>query len=75
MRDIKRIPSLLKRLRTVWEKCPDIRLGQLMFIVQNRFGAMLFDTEDEEIISFIEATINSSITNENSVNKKIYIEA
>ena len=30
MRDIKRIPRILKRLQTIWEKNPDMRLSQLI---------------------------------------------
>ena len=30
MRDIKRIKKILKRLEKIWEKSPDLRLGQLI---------------------------------------------
>lgn len=29
-RDPKRIPQILEELKTLWEKCPDQRLGQLL---------------------------------------------
>lgn len=30
MRDPKRIPVLLEKLRTIWEAYPDLRLGQIV---------------------------------------------
>lgn len=57
MRDPERIPEILNRLRTVWEKHPDLRLGQL---IENVFPNTDFDQisgrhlECEEYIRTIE---------------------
>ena len=57
MRDPKRIPKILDRLRIVWEKYPDLRLGQL---IENVFPNTSYDfisaynLEDERFIGEIE---------------------
>jgi len=40
MRDTGRIPKILKRLQRIWEKEPDLRLGQL---IENVFPNTEFD--------------------------------
>jgi uncharacterized protein YihD (DUF1040 family) len=51
MRDPKRIPKILKRLEKIWNKNPDLRLGQL---TQNVFRGNGYYTEDEDYIKELE---------------------
>lgn len=57
MRDIKRIKPILKRLRIIWEKNPDLRLSQL---IGNVYPCTPYDyidsyyIEDETFISSLE---------------------
>ena len=48
MRDVRRIEKILLELKEIWEKYPDLRLGQLLL---NTFQEQqLYYLEDEEII-------------------------
>jgi len=57
LRNPKRIPEILERLRKVWEAQPDMRLGQL---IENIFPNTDYDyisaynIEDEEFMDTIE---------------------
>ena len=57
MRNPKRIPQHLERIRAQWEKVPDWRLGQL--IVNAMFGSKtdLSNIEDNLLIEKIETMI------------------
>lgn len=50
MRDPKRIPKILKELQKVWEKHPDLRLGQLLL----NLGFDFYYVEDKELIKKLE---------------------
>jgi len=56
-RDPNRIPLILERLRKIWEKRPELRLGQL---IENVFPNTPYDfitayyIEDEEFIKTLE---------------------
>ena len=52
MRDPKRIPKLLIRLGELWEKYPDLRLGQL--IGNYVEGSSLYYIEDNELLDVLE---------------------
>jgi uncharacterized protein YihD (DUF1040 family) len=52
MRDTKRIPEILAKLRKVWEEHPDMRLAQLL---GNIFDKLPYYMEDDEFIKAIEA--------------------
>lgn len=52
MRDINRIEPLLTRLQKVWEKYPDLRLGQLILNVEK--DPKVYYMEDEDLINLIE---------------------
>ena len=55
MRDVKRIPKILKRLEKIWKAHPDLRLGQLIINVTRQPSLPLpYDIEDEALISNIE---------------------
>ena len=49
MRDPNRIPALLQELQQLWQKHPDLRLGQL---VANIVGddSQVFNCEDERFL-------------------------
>lgn len=51
MRDPKRIPKILKELQEIWEKNPDLRLGQL--ISNASIDRHLYFMEDVELLSNI----------------------
>ncbi len=59
MRDINRIPKMLKLIETVWREVPDWRLGQLLVNVVNTLGGVpmdnnLFYIEDEDLMKALE---------------------
>ena len=54
MRDPNRIPEILKRLEKLWQKYPDLRLGQL---ISNVF-ADPYDFEDEYFMDELEDFYN-----------------
>ena len=53
MRDKKRIIEVLSRLKTVWEKYPDMRFTQLILNVEDA-NPFLYYKEDEDFIRDIE---------------------
>jgi len=50
MRNPKRIPSVLKKLRKYWELHPDLRLGQLLMNIASVATIDLFYIEDTHLI-------------------------
>ena len=54
MRSSGRIPEILDELRKTWEKCPDLRLGQLIDNIVTRSPSPLFYIEDEDMIRRIQ---------------------
>ncbi len=52
MRDINRIDLILDRLKILWKKYPDLRLGQLILNVLQ--DPALYYIEDEELIDLLE---------------------
>jgi hypothetical protein len=60
MRDPKRIPRILEKLRQLWEQSPDLRLGQLVENCKSFSelpGAPTFYLEDDEMEKGIDAFI------------------
>lgn len=55
MRDPKRIPEILEKLRVIWERVPDWRLGQLINNVTYVSSVPAFYVEDEELIKDLDA--------------------
>lgn len=54
MRDPDRIPAILQRIEQVWERYPDLRLGQLLINVFSGDRVALYSTEDEQLANQIE---------------------
>ena len=53
MRSADRIPNILARLNKIWEKYPDLRLGQLLL---NCFSdPLLYYIEDDKLIESLES--------------------
>jgi uncharacterized protein YihD (DUF1040 family) len=52
VRDPKKIPEVLARLQKVWEKFPDLRLGQLLVNAVN--SDLLYYKEDKELVDAVE---------------------
>jgi len=77
MRDKNRIPKLLERLRIVWEKNPDLRLGQMM---PPECKCDVFYEEDEPLMKYIEKTFDppkvaeSGKTWGHSILEKLYVD-
>lgn len=57
MRDVNRIDLILDRLKTLWKKYPDLRLGQLILNVLQ--DPVLYYVEDEELIETLEKAYES----------------
>ena len=55
VRDPKRIPIILKELGVLWERVPDLRLGQL---IENLAPDSVWVTEDDE---WLEAIMKSKL--------------
>lgn len=54
MRNIERIPTILKKIEQIWKTNPDLRLGQLIGNVID--PQYLYEIEDERLIKLIEKT-------------------
>ncbi len=52
MRDPNRIDQLLARLKTIWERNPDLRLAQLFLNMGDPY--VLYYVEDEELMKAME---------------------
>ena len=57
MRDKNRIDRILDRLKTLWKKYPDLRLGQLILNVIN--DPALYYIAAEELIDLLEEFYNN----------------
>ena len=53
MRDPKRINKCLRKIKEVWSKHPDLRLGQLLLNIVPNANSSYF-IEDEELINLLE---------------------
>jgi hypothetical protein len=51
-RDPNRIPGILKRIQVVWEKYPDLRLGQMVWNAAHPYDS--FNIEDEYLVKRLE---------------------
>lgn len=51
MRDSRRIKIILREIEKIWEKYPDMRLGQL--ITNAVDGPVLYYTEDDDLVEFL----------------------
>ena len=59
MRDINRIDLILDRLKALWKRNPDLRLGQLILNVVR--DPMLYYIEDEQLIDVLEKVYNQGV--------------
>jgi len=55
MRDPQRIEKILNYIRTIWEKNPDLRLGQLIGNLVGDCGPTLYYMEDNELVKALES--------------------
>lgn len=55
MRNPNRIPVMLEVLEEIWKKSPDLRLGQLMFIITDKYfkDRDTFNIEDDELLKVL----------------------
>ena len=54
MRDPARIPKVLAEVQKVWEKHPDLRLGQLVVVAASQAYMDAFYIEDENLVKGME---------------------
>jgi uncharacterized protein YihD (DUF1040 family) len=61
MRDPKRIDRILKLLREIWDECPDLRLGQMIYNAtkasKNKDIFYLEDNDLEDFLFFLLGTL------------------
>ncbi len=57
MRDPKRIPQILAKLQKLWEKHPDLRLGQLVENLAPKGQADAYFVEDDILVQRINAIL------------------
>lgn len=55
MRDPNRIPDVLRALGLLWQKYPDLRLGQLLL----NFDVAYY-TEDDVVLALLEEALDNS---------------
>ena len=53
MRDPKRINKYLRKIKEVWSKNPDLRLGQLLLNIVPSVNSLYY-IEDEELVNLLE---------------------
>lgn len=53
MRDPNRIPKVLEYVQRVWERNPDLRLGQLIVNLMTPRFADIFYVEDDQLLDAI----------------------
>lgn len=46
MRDIKRIPPIMAKLEELWKLNPDMRLGQIVYLLADQLQEMCFTSGD-----------------------------
>lgn len=61
MRNKDRIKPFCERFAEAWERCPDMRFGQLLFNAFSMTPRDPFYIEDEEAISVIEKFVDDSM--------------
>jgi len=54
MRDINRIDGYLERVKEIWKKYPDLRLGQLIINIEGQCDTPLYYMEDNKLIETLE---------------------
>lgn len=59
MRDPNRISKVLDSIKKIWEKYPDMRLGQLICNVLR--DPTLYYVEDDELVEFLNAYYGEGI--------------
>jgi hypothetical protein len=57
MRDINRIEPFLKELEVLWEQKPDLRFGQLIYILADEIKRDIFFPEEDEWLKHIKNLI------------------
>lgn len=59
LRDINRIGPFLDKFQELWELCPDLRFGQLVYIVAGKMKINdIFAPEEDEFMAAIEELID-----------------
>lgn len=53
MRDINRIDPFLAELGNMWKEMPDLRFGQIIYILADKLGRDIFFPEESEWLNEI----------------------
>lgn len=53
MRNPDRIPKILNEIEKIWQRHPDLRLGQLILNLEYRLP--LYNVEDEELVAALKS--------------------
>jgi len=57
MRDPKRIDKVLRELRKLWKKYPELRLGQLLINATYPFN--IYAVEDDTMLDYLKYTLKT----------------
>ena len=60
MRDPNRMPQVLAKVQTLWEKVPDLRFMQLINCIQAHEGYDLFYVEDSSFMDILDKYIEAA---------------
>jgi uncharacterized protein YihD (DUF1040 family) len=63
MRDPNRIPRITAKFSQLWERNPDLRLGQLVYCIMSRAGQEdnQFNVEDDKIEPIIDRWLREEV--------------
>jgi len=61
MRDIKRIDPFLEEVGNMWKEMPDLRFGQLIYVLADKLGRDIFFPNEEEWLEKIEECKNNNM--------------
>lgn len=63
MRDVKRIPEVLDKIKKIWLNYPDLRLCQLLENVKPKNLYDMYYIEDEDLIKLLDSHYNTERSN------------
>ena len=62
MRDPDRIPGVLAKIQEIWERFPDLRLGQLLENIS--CGQSIYYMEDDYLLDRLDYLYNKGVIND-----------
>ena len=61
MRDVNRIKPFLNEVEKLWTLCPDLRFGQLIYMIASKMDKDSFIPEEDEWIKHIRDIIDEQV--------------